>query len=164
MEVLWVYFTQMRGLINHDYLVLELQCSSAGPLYILAEKTGHGTEVGIHIDPLVDRADIDYRLHDGVKLHNIDCQRKRIKLTKIQDILKEALPHYNLKDNNCWDYAFAATQRLLKECMVCDGISGAEYKRLKAKHDNLESDLNQKNVKNSVKMAMAYISGSSRRP
>lgn len=149
-----VCFAQMRGLINHDYLVLELESGGAAKLHIFAEKlTGRAQEVGIHIEALVDKSEVDYRLHEGVRLYAMQC-RTKIRLPKIEEILKVATdPHYNLKDNNCWDYAFAATRRLLNECTACVGPESPEYNRLKQMHDNLEGDLNRKSIKATLKTA-----------
>lgn len=152
---------EMRGLINHDYLVLELESGGAAKLHILAEKlTGRAHEVGIHIEALVDKSEVDYRLHEGVRLYAMQC-RTKIRLPKIEEILKVATdPHYNLKDNNCWDYAFAATRRLLNECTACVGPESPEYNRLKQMHDNLEGDLNRKSIKATLKTACEYIRSS----
>ncbi|XP_024397987.1 uncharacterized protein [Physcomitrium patens] len=152
---------EMRGLINHDYLVLELESGGAAKLHILAEKlTGRAQEVGIHIEALVDKSEVDYRLHEGVRLYAMQC-RTKIGLSKIEEILKGATDaHYNLKDNNCWDYAFAATRRLLNECTACVGPESPEYNRLKQMHDNLEGDLNRKSIKATLKTACEYIRSS----
>ena len=149
---------QMRGLINHDYLVLEVQSSSpVETLYILAQKnSGKGT-AGIYIQK-AEPEDYDEK---NVVLLGIDCGGVPMKLDSLQTLLLEAdTPHYNLQDNNCWDYATKATKRLLNECIFkVSGGDEAKRARLQKALQYLEANLYSKNIINIWKRLVAWSIG-----
>ncbi|KAG0601170.1 hypothetical protein M758_11G089500 [Ceratodon purpureus] len=153
---------EMRNLINHDYLVLELQRggSSSEMLYILAQKLGRMSSTsssnstggaGIHITsiPVNSLREI---LHDGVKVHSVDCGKKFIPLDKLNSILQKEDPNYSLRNNNCWDYALATTKWLVMECIRAEGTDRDEKDRLQQELDNLEANLNAKQMFNTAKI------------
>ena len=133
----------MRGLINHEYLVLEVQSSTTEKLYILAEKNGGKGEAGIYIQK-AEPGDYDEK---NVVLLGIDCGGVPMKLDSLQNLLLEAdTPHYNLRDHNCWDYATSAAKRLLMECIV--KVSGGDEakRQLQKELQDLEANLNSKGI------------------
>ncbi|KAG0556980.1 hypothetical protein KC19_11G092700 [Ceratodon purpureus] len=153
---------EMRNLINHDYLVLELQRggSSSEMLYILAQKLGRMSSTsssnstggaGIHITsiPVNSLREI---LHDGVKVHSVDCGKKFIPLDKLNSILQKEDPNYSLRNNNCWDYALATTKWLVMECIRAEGTDRDEKDRLQQELDNLEANLNAKQMFSTAKI------------
>jgi hypothetical protein len=145
----------MRGLINHEYLVLEVQSSSpTEKLYILAEKIGGKGEAGIYIQK-AEPADYDKK---NVVLLDIDCGGVPMKLDSLQSLLLEAdTPHYNLRDHNCWDYATSATKRLLMECIAkVSGGDEAKRARLQQELQDLEANLNSKNIVNTWKKVVGW--------
>ena len=133
----------MRGLINHEYLVLEVQSSPTDKLYILAEKKGGKGKAGIYIQK-AEPGDYDEK---NVVLLGIDCGGVPMKLDSLQNLLLEAdTPHYNLRDHNCWDYATSAVKRLLMEC-ITKVSGGDEAKRqLQKELQDLEANLNSKGI------------------
>jgi len=140
---------QRRGLINHEYLVLELvpevQSSPSDKRYILAEKVGGKGKAGIHVQ-MAEPADYDEK---NVVLLEIECGGVPMRLDNLQKLLLEAdTPHYNLRDHNCWDYATTATKRLLNECITKVSSGGDEAKRARLQRElqDLEANLNAKNI------------------
>lgn len=154
----------MRALINHDYLVVEVQPgeTDAGSLYILAHKLGKGTgsssnsKAGIHIS-LIPADEVSDNLHTGVQVYTVRCGNLRIPFKKVTQVLKEADPHYSLRDNNCWDYATATTKRLLQECIHAEGISAGEKARLQKELNDFESNLNSRQMMSTFKMVSDTI-------
>jgi hypothetical protein len=156
--------TQMkeRGVINHDYLVLELQPGdpSSKKFYILAEKLVAGGKLGkagIYISyKTADEA--GFLLNDKTKLYDIKCGQKHfIPLDSILAILKEVNPDYSLRNANCWDYATKTTKWLAMKCAEVYGISAEEKARFISEHDNLEVNLNNKKMQNVAKTVAAYM-------
>jgi hypothetical protein len=146
----------MRGLINHDYLVLEVQPSSpTEKLYILAHKIGGKSGAGIYIQMALP-ADYDKKY---VVLLGIDCGGVPMKLDSLQSLLLEAdTPHYNVRDHNCWDYATSATKRVLNECIakVISGGDEAKVARLQQELQELEAKLTNKNFINTCKKVIGW--------
>ncbi len=145
----------MRGFINHEYLVLELQSNSSDKLYILAEKRGGKGGAGIYIKK-AEPAEYDEK---NVVLLGIDCGGVGMQLDSLQNLLLEAdTPHYNLRDHNCWDYATSATKRVLLECIAKVISSGAEAKRARLEKalQDLEANLNSKNIVNTWKKVTGW--------
>jgi hypothetical protein len=130
----------VKHLINHDYLVLEIRPGDTREdrFFISAQKQ-NGEKPGIHIASvkLEEKASV---LHEGVLHYSINCNKK-IPLKTLIEILKEGDAHYNLRDANCWDYATAATKRVLKECAHLPGTSEEEKIRLEKEHYDLEANL-----------------------
>jgi hypothetical protein len=141
----------MKQLINHDYLVLEIRPGDTrmDRFFIVAQKLS-GKNPGIHISRVVleEKASV---LHDGVLHYSILCDKK-IPLKTLVDILKEGDPDYNLRDANCWDYATAATKRVVKECAHLPGTSEEEKTRLEKEHDDLEANLTSKTIISTLKL------------
>jgi hypothetical protein len=145
---------QRRGLINHEYLVLKVQSSPSDNLYILAEKVGNKGKVGIHVQVAYPE-DYDEK---NVVLLEIDCGGVPMKLDSLEKLLLEAdTPDYNLRDHNCWDYATSATKRLLNECIAkVSGGDEAKRARLQQELQDLEANLNSKNIVNTWKKVIGW--------
>ena len=136
----------MRGFINHEYLVLELQSNPTDKLYILAEKTGGENGAGITVQR-AEPADYDQQ---QVVLHVIDCGGVAMKLDSLQKLLLEAdTPHYDLRNHNSWDYATIATKRVLEECIAkVSGGDEAKKAQLEKALQDLEANLNALHICN----------------
>ena len=144
---------QMRGFINHEYLVLELQEVPTDKLYILAEKTGGEDGAGITVQ-MAEPADFDLK---QVVLH-FDCGWVAMNLDSLQKLLLEAdTPHYDLQDHNCWDYATSATKRVLMECIAkVSGEDEAKKAKLEKALQDLEANLNAQGIFNVWKKAVEW--------
>lgn len=151
---------QKKRLINHDYLILKIQSGPRHrhtwqpPIYIVAQKVGNSEtkEAGIHITKFEqDPADIDTKY----ALHSIDCRSTRFgSLLNLVGILKSCSPNYNVKDSNCWDYAFSTTKLLLKKCIQISKECGGdeeERERLHEELNHLEANIIGKHASNQVK-------------
>jgi hypothetical protein len=76
---------QIQALIDHEYLVLEVQSSPTDKLYILAQKCSGEGEAGIYVQN-ASQADCDEK---NVALHVIDCGGVPMKLDSLQNLLLE---------------------------------------------------------------------------
>lgn len=151
---------QMKDLINHDYLVLELRpgAPTAEVMHIMA----HKLRGGIHITH-IPSSDVTSVFHDGVRCFTVACRKKRIRLEALVAILKEEDPDYSLRNANCWDYAKNTAKRLVKGCVEVPGISSAEKARLQAEHDNLEANLTFHHFQNVAKSLLRNVARNSSR-
>lgn len=155
-------FVQMKDLINHDYLVLNIRPGEpkAELLHIMA----HKLRGGIHITH-IPSSDIASVFHEGVRCFTVDCgkrEKKRIRLETLLAILKEEDPDYSLRNANCWDYAKNSAKRLVKGCVEVRGISSAERARLQTEHDNLEANLAFRHIQNVAKSLLRNVSSEAR--
>ncbi|KAG0612881.1 hypothetical protein M758_6G059500 [Ceratodon purpureus] len=142
---------QKRGLINHDFLVLEIQPGNGGEnFYILAEKLRRDEEgrVGIFVT-YRSKGDAPCWYNKDTKLYTVFCRMKQIALNKLEKVLLSADPNYCLQGNNCWEYAMRTVQNLLLELAEDCKTSEAEIKtKLLEEYTNLEANLNDSNIKN----------------
>lgn len=126
----------MRGIINHDYIVVELVPKSGDNLHILAEKRSEGPP-GIHVRKAVPA---EYKDECVVTL-DVNCYDVPMDLNTIEECLLQAdTPDYNVKTHNCWDYATIACKQLLKcvsEFAVDVGTKEQLLKQLTDLNDNL---------------------------
>ena len=147
-----------RSLINHDYLVLELQGGGGEKYYIRAHKLQRGGDqekAGIYINPLEKKA-VKNELNNGVKLYAIKCG-VHIPLMSIIKTLKAANPDYNLRDNNCWDYATFTAKELALECSRVAGITSVEKARLEKESSDLEANLTSRHIFHTVYKALKKL-------
>ncbi|KAG0612882.1 hypothetical protein M758_6G059600 [Ceratodon purpureus] len=155
---------QRRSLLNHDSLLLEIQHGNPNEpstLHIVAEKLG-GTPTeeetpGIHIYPcerLQDKA-ID-------SLHDIDCGSARLSFRKILAVLEKKGSGYDLRDDNCWDYARKTTKWLLEACIEALESDGEfeEARRLQTEKAQLKLNLFECIVDNSGDIIENFIDNS----
>jgi hypothetical protein len=70
--------------------------------------------------------------------------------------LKEANPHYSIRDNNCWDYATKTAKRVALEYAQVAGISALEKARLEKESGNLEASLSMLNMHNTAIMVLNW--------
>jgi len=145
---------KIRGLINHEYLVLELQASPTEKLHIHADKRS-GPDPGIHVDKALPE-DYDKK---KVVLLEIHCGGVPMKLNSLVDRLSKAdIEDYNLRNNNCWDYALRATKVVLNECILGARSGVEEVARLQEEIRNLEANLTKKGIVHTWKKASEWYS------
>ena len=157
---------QKKRLINHDFLILKIQSRPRHshtwqpPIYIVAEKVGRNeeddSEAGILITKFeTDPADIDTKC----ALLSIDCHGTCFgSLLNLVGILKSCSPNYNVKHNNCWDYAVSTTKLLLNECIRISRERGRAEEERKMLHalNHLESKIVKKHGWNQSKRAVNF--------
>lgn len=156
---------QKKRLINHDFLILKIQSRPRHwhawqpPIYIVAEKVGRNEEdeAGILITKLeTDPADIDTKC----ALLSIDCHGTCFgSLLNLVGILKSCSPNYNVKHNNCWDYAVSTTKLLLNECIRISRERGRAEEERKMLHElkNLKSEIVKKHIGNQGKRVKNFV-------
>lgn len=148
------------GVVNHDFLVLELQPGNRkyDKFFILAEKLYSGTNkrAGIFIK-YQTAEEIQFYLTDKTVSHSIECG-KQILLEELLKILKSVDPDYCLRDTNCWDYAIRVEKKLLRVLADDPKTSEEEKARIRLERQNLEANLVTKGMKNLWEKVKDYTS------
>jgi hypothetical protein len=153
---------QKKRLINHDFLILKIQSRPPQwqpPIYIIAEKVGRNeeAEAGIYITKFEkDPADIDTKC----ALLSINCHGTCFgSLLNLVGILKSCSPDYNVKHNNCWDYAVSTTELLLNECIRISRECGRAEEERNMLHElnHLKSNITKKHLRNQPKRVLKFV-------
>ena len=156
---------QKKRLINHDFLILEIQ---SGPrhrhtpqssIYILAEKVANNLEckAGIYITKFDEDPSV---IDTKYALHSIDCRSSRFgSLDELIKILRPCSLDYSILHNNCWDYTLSTTKSLLMACIKIakDGERTDKEERLQKELNHLEVHMMHNHVGNQVKRAANFV-------
>lgn len=126
---------EKRRLIDHVFLILKIQPGEGPALHIKAAKLfgvdDEGNGQGIHISVEADEDDRTRAMLCRCGLHSIECSIG-VRLDSLIAVLKKWNPYYDVKRDNCWDYARETTKLLLGACMEIVGSGHPKHKRLVA--------------------------------